>query len=194
MSRQVNTLGTAIAPAAAQALLPTAALVGNPRTGSRTLTVARHVVDLIHEDLRAHGVPLAVPDLVDLADIGPELARWEDESPRVRVATAAVRAARLLVVASPTFKASYAGLLKLFLDRLPRQALAGVTAVPVMTAASSAHAFAVDTCLRPVLVELGATVPVSGLTVLEADFGSVEAVVRRWRAAATPVLAAVLTR
>ena len=37
-----------------------------------------------------------------------------------------------MVVASPTYKATYAGLLKLFLDRLGGESLAGVTAVPLM--------------------------------------------------------------
>jgi FMN reductase len=55
---------------------------------------------------------------------------------------ARVAASRLLVVASPTYKATCTGLLKAFLDRFPHQGLAGVTAVPLMLGASHAHALA----------------------------------------------------
>lgn len=172
--------------------LPVSVLVGNPRRGSRTLDIATRVGAMLHGDLLDSGVPLGEPGLVDLSAIGPDLARWESSPPAADAATATVCASRLLVVASPTLKASYSGLLKLFLDRLPRRALTGVVCVPVMTAASPAHTFAVDACLRPLLVELGATVPVQGLTVLEADFGALDEAVARWRAAATPILSAVL--
>ena len=46
-----------------------------------------------------------------------------------------VSSADLLVVAQPTYKATYTGLLKLFLDQLPGDGLRGVTAVPLMLGA-----------------------------------------------------------
>lgn len=169
----------------------TTILVGNPRRASRTLDVACRVAAQLRHDLDAAGLPLTDPGLVDLSLLGPALGDWGTTRPEVGAASRSVCRSRLLLVASPTFKASYAGLLKVFFDQLPRRALAGVVAVPVMTAASVAHAFAVDHCLRPVLVELGAAVPVPGLTVLEAEFDSAEPL-RRWSAASTPVLSAVL--
>jgi FMN reductase len=183
--------GTAL-PAARRATVASAVLVGNPRPGSRTLAVARQVGKLLHEDIRAAGAPLAGGEVVDLAPLAADLAAWECTSPALRAADATVCGSSLLLVASPTFKAAYSGLLKLYLDRLPRHALRGVVVVPLMTAASAAHAFAVDACLRPVLVEMGATVPVSGLTVLESQFGSLDATTGAWRASVAPVLAAVL--
>ena len=73
------------------------------------------------------------------------------------------------MVASPTYKATYTGLLKLFLDQIGADELAGVVTVPVMVGAGAAHALAVETHLRPVLVELGATMPTRGLYLQEAD-------------------------
>lgn len=181
------------APAGPVAPLAASVLVGNPKAASRTLGVACRVAGYLCDDLRATGLPLADPEAVDLSSLARELADWDAVGPPVEHARQAVCGARLLVVASPTFKAAYSGLLKVFLDGLPRRALDGVVAVPVMTAASPAHAFAVDTCLRPVLVELGATVPVPGLTVLESEFDSLPAAVDRWRASSAPVLAAVLS-
>lgn len=80
-----------------------------------------------------------------------------------------VRAARLLVVATPTYKGTYTGLLKIFLDRFGHRELAGVVAVPVAIAASEAHRLSVGTALTDLLVELGATVPARPLAVLEPD-------------------------
>jgi FMN reductase len=104
--------------------------------------------------------------IVDLAELGPELFTG---SPRVDDALATVVGADLLIVASPTYKATYTGLLKVFLDRLPARALAGRAALPLMVTGSAAHALAVEVHLRPLLVELGATVPTPGLALTEAE-------------------------
>jgi FMN reductase len=69
----------------------------------------------------------------------------------------------IVIVASPTYKAAYTGLLKAFLDRCDHNGLAGVTAIPVMTGGSPAHSLAPDMTLRPLLVELGASVPTRSL-------------------------------
>jgi FMN reductase len=74
-----------------------------------------------------------------------------------------------VVVASPTYKATYTGLLKAFLDRFPHQGLGGVTAVPLMLGGSPAHTLAIEHGLRPLLVELGASVPTGGLYVLDSE-------------------------
>jgi len=101
---------------------------------------------------------------------------------------AAVRAARLLIVASPTYKATYTGLLKAFFDLLPGPALAGVTAVPVMTMGGPRHALAADLHLRPLLLELGANTPTAALVVLEEELPALDEVVRGWAGTAAPLL------
>jgi len=75
----------------------------------------------------------------------------------------------VVVVASPTYKATYTGLLKAFLDRFPHQGLGGVTAIPLMLGASPVHSLATEHGLRPLLVELGASVPTRGLYVLDSE-------------------------
>ena len=85
----------------------TAVVVGNPKPGSRTLAAATTVV---------RGLTDTEPDLVvDLATLGAALLDWQD--PAVAALVDEVGAADLVVVASPTYKATYTGLLKLFLDR-----------------------------------------------------------------------------
>ena len=71
------------------------------------------------------------------------------------------------MVASPTYKATYTGLLKLFLDQIGTGDLAGVVAVPLMLGAGPGHALAPDLLLKPVLVELGATTPTQGLYLID---------------------------
>lgn len=141
-------------------------LSGNPRTGSRTRTLAVGVgAELAHRD------GAASPTVVDLAEYGPQLLVPDDV--RVAGGLAAVRSARLLVVGTPTYKGSYTGLLKVFLDRLPHQGLAGVVAVPVTVGATAQQAAQSERHLRGLLAELGAQV-CPGLAVTESSAGDPE--------------------
>jgi FMN reductase len=158
-----------------------AVVVGNPKPRSRTHAAAVHLATEI-----AGSAPALV---VDLADLGAGLLDWSDTS--VDVVLSEVRAADLVVVASPTYKATYTGLLKLFLDRFPPAGLRQVVAVPLMLGASPAHALAPELTLRPVLTELGAIVPVPGAYVLDGSYDD-PAAYADWLVAARPVLASLL--
>jgi FMN reductase len=137
-----------------------AVVVGNPKPASRTLDAAVLVATSLT------GNP---PDLVvDVVTLGPGLLGWGD--PKVADAVAGVRAASLVVVASPTYKASFTGVVKLFLDQLPADGLAGIVAVPMMLGAGPAHAMAPELALKPVLVELGATCPTRALYLLDSMY------------------------
>lgn len=141
-----------------------AVVVGNPKPSSRTLDAATRVAE------RLGGCPPKV--VIDVVDLGSRLVGWGDQT--VAEAVAAVRQSRAVVVASPTYKASYTGLLKLFLDHFPSGGLAGVIAFPVMLGGAWQHALAPEVFLKPVLVELGAICPVRGLYLLETDYESPE--------------------
>jgi len=135
-------------------------VVGNPKPRSRTYQAAVLVAE------KLAGKP---PDLVvDLVDFGAGLLDGAD--PDVSTALAGVQSSSMVVVASPTYKATYTGLLKLFLDRIGTGALSGATAVPLMLGGDMRHSLAPEVFLKPVLVELGASCPTSGLFLPEADF------------------------
>lgn len=135
-------------------------LVGNPKAGSRTLDAAGLVCE---------GLSGAPPDdVIDVIELGPGLLGWGD--PTCADAVERVMDASLLVVASPTFKATYTGVLKLFLDQLPADGLRGTVAVPVMMGAGPSHALAPELLLKPVLVELGATCPTRGLYLIDRTY------------------------
>jgi FMN reductase len=139
-----------------------AVVCGNPRAKSRTLEAALFVAERLTSQ---------APDLVlDLVDIGPHLLGWGD--PVATAAVQAVQACDVAIVASPTYKGAYTGLLKLFLDQVPTDGLAGLVAFPLMLGAAPGHAMAPDLLLKPVLVELGAACPARGLYLLETDYTS----------------------
>ncbi len=163
-----------------------AVVTGNPKPASRTHGVALAVADALAAALEPN-TPNAEPHLaVDLAEHASSLFDWSDaELSRL---TAEVAAAGLAVFASPTYKAAYTGMLKAFLDRYGNNGLAGTVAVPVMTGGWPGHLLAVEVHLRPVLVELGATVPARGLYVTEPEFGNLDAVLARWAEGAVPLI------
>jgi FMN reductase len=138
----------------------TAVVVGNPKPDSRTLAAATTL---------AAALAGREPDLVvDLALVAPRLLDWSD--PEVSRLVAEVGAADLVVVASPTYKGAYTGLLKLFLDRFAGgTGLQGV-AVPLMLGAGPGHALAPELTLRPLLTELGGTVPGRALYLLDTAY------------------------
>ena len=156
------------------------AVIGNPRAGGRTTTTALAVAERI-ATLDGSGV-----ETIELADHADRLFTWGD--PDVEALTARVAQADAAVVACPTYKASFTGLLKAFLDRYGNDGLAGVIAVPVMLGAAPIHALAVETQLRPVLVELGASVPTRGLFIVDSRMDELDGVVDEWWAAAEPIL------
>jgi FMN reductase len=158
-------------------------VVGNPKPGSRTLALAQRVAALAG---MATGLGDAPTTTVDLARLGPQL--FDRSSPDVQEAVDRIRSCALVVVASPTYKASYTGLLKSFLDWFGTADLAGVAVVPVMTGAGAQHALAVEVHLRPVLVELGATLPTRGIYVTEAELPETDLVIETWLHTAGPQL------
>jgi FMN reductase len=140
--------------------MKTVVVVGNPKPASRTADAATRL---------AKRLGAGKVDLIDIVTLGSGLLGWGD--PQVAEAKATVQASDLVIVASPTFKATYSGILKLFLDQFDTgTGLRGVVAVPLMLGAGQAHALAPELLLKPVLVELGATCPTPGFYQLESDY------------------------
>lgn len=158
-----------------------AVVVGNPRPASRTFNAATYV---------ARALTGREPDLtVDLATLGPALLDWAD--PDVANLVSEVGAADLAVVASPTYKGTYTGLLKLFLDRFAGGSGLRGLAVPLLVGAAAHHHLAAELTLRPVLTEIGATVPGRGLFIIDRSHDD-PAAYADWLAATRPVVATFL--
>lgn len=160
-----------------------AVVVGNPKPKSRTLEAGL---------LAARGLIGGAPDLVlDLADLGAGLLEWGNED--VEQAVAAVSRADVVLFASPTYKATYTGLLKLFLDQIPYDGLQGVIGLPLMLGAAANHALAPELTLKPVLVELGATCPAPALYLLDSNYTE-DPALEMWIERTAPLLRAIASR
>jgi FMN reductase len=139
-------------------------VIGNPRTGSRTSAVATAVADAVRG---AVDVDVRTIELADAIAVSFDGSSVQPRSPQPD-AIEAVRNARLLIVATPSYKGSYTGLLKLFFDQLPHQALADITTVPVAIAGSPTHLRTTTADLIRLVTELGASVPAT-VELLEAE-------------------------
>jgi FMN reductase len=149
-----------------------AIIVGNPKTKSRT----RHAAELLAAELGAEA------SVLEVAELGPGLLDFGAQG--VAEAVAWAQQADLVIAASPTYKGTYTGLLKLFLDQFATATgLAGQVGIPLMLGGGPGHALAPELSLKPVLVELGAICPAQGLYQLDSrytDDGTREQWVERW--------------
>lgn len=157
-----------------------AVIVGNPKPQSRTRDAAERLAAALG----------ASATTIEVSELGAGLLGFGD--PVVAEAVATVQGADLVIAASPTFKGTYTGLLKLFLDQFATATgLAGQVAVPLMLGAGPAHALAPELTLKPVLVELGAICPAQGLYQLDSRYAE-EGALDTWVDAWAPAIHASL--
>jgi FMN reductase len=117
----------------------------------RRMTDEGHQVDLLNlRTLPAQ--PLLLADTTD---------------PFIIDAAQRLAAADAVILGTPVYKASYSGLLKVWLDSLDQFAFAGKTVLPVATGGSMANVLALDYALRPVLAAMGANHVVQGHFILD---------------------------
>ncbi|MFC0440034.1 NADPH-dependent FMN reductase [Kutzneria buriramensis] len=124
------------------------AISGSPSELSKTNRVAEHVLAALAGD----GAEVAHIRLRDLPAV--PLLHGDSGHPAIASALATLEKADGVVLATPTYKAAYSGLLKAFLDLLPQFALSGKAVLPLATGGSVAHVLALDYGLRPVLQSL----------------------------------------
>jgi len=156
-------------------------VVGNPRAGSRTAAAAASVAELLASEL---GTPYRLDELVDLVTLAPAIFSNDQTGAEAQAAlenaVELVSSASVIVFATPVYKGSYTGLLKSFLDVLRPSALAGAVVVPVTVSAAPSHKLLADQHLRPVLAELGASLPVPGVILEERDLEDLQVVLSSW--------------
>jgi FMN reductase len=149
---------------------------GHPRPGSRTLQLAK-AVGKQFAARRGDGTYV----IVDVAELGPSLLMPADGA--TGEALLEVQDAALLIVATPTYRGTYSGALKVLLDQLPANALAGVVAIPVVTAEVQDQADAAEAFLARLLSELGADVVDFGLTAIGAELSDPTSIADQYTAA-----------
>ena len=121
--------------------------------------------DLVARELRADGwtaLPLRLRELPAAALLSADL-----QDAALAEAVQMVSEASGIVLATPVFKASFSGLLKVFLDVLPQFGFAGKVVLPLATGGSLAHVLALDYGLRPVVQSMNPAHIVQSFFVLD---------------------------
>jgi FMN reductase len=111
----------------------------------------------------------------DLLDAGPTLgstyARSDAQGSLDRVLSE-IEQSSALIVGSPVYKASYAGLLKHLFDVLDMNALKGRPVIVAATGKAPQHALMVDHQLRPLFAFFQSNVVPTGVFVTDADYSA----------------------
>ena len=127
-------------------------LSGSLSAPSRTRALVEAVVGEISRQTGLRG------PIIDLAELAADLGRSLGTfvlPPAIEEAHARLRAADLIVIGVPVYKASYPGAFKHFLDLLDPKALEGKSAILVATGGSDQHALILEHQLRALTSYLG---------------------------------------
>jgi FMN reductase len=139
-------------------------IAGSPSYPSRSSAV----LDIIRNHFESRQF---TTDSIQVRALPAEALLWGQlDDPAIQQAIQTIAVARIVVVATPVYKAAYTGLLKTFLDVLPQSALVDKIVFPIATGGSAAHLLAIDYALKPVLSALGAQHILNGLYIQDAQF------------------------
>lgn len=125
-------------------------IAGSPTSPSRSSAL----LEAVGQRLEGRGARIERIAVRDLPAQPLLHADWSH--PAVERVIAQVAEARVVVIATPVYKAAYSGVLKVLLDLLAQDALKGKTVLPLATGGSPHHMLALDYALRPVLQALAA--------------------------------------
>ncbi|HEV8380139.1 MAG TPA: NAD(P)H-dependent oxidoreductase [Gemmatimonadales bacterium] len=143
---------------------PVIGLSGSPNTNSRSRALLERTLAALE---RQGTGPSRLIDLAQLSSDGL-LGRRKDSD--VADAIQSVLDAVIIVVSTPIYRATYSGLLKVFFDLLPQDALTRKVAIAIATGGAPGHLLAVDHGLRPLLASVGALVLATGVYGTDAQF------------------------
>lgn len=127
--------------------LKAVAVSGSPRSPSKSKSLAELALGMLGERGWA-------TQLIDLAELPAEALLARGTAPELDAAIAAVGQARIVIAATPTYRALYTGLLKMFFDLMPPSHLAGKVCLPIQTGIAPQHALAIEYGLRPLFASL----------------------------------------
>ena len=137
---------------------------GSPSAQARSRIIVAEVVRQVAERTGYRS------EVIDVNELSAEALLGRQRDPHVDAKVALVGAARVVVIGTPVYRASYTGLLKVFFDVFPQGALRGSVVGLVATGAGSAHALVLDHALRPLVASLGGLSAANGLYVTDGQF------------------------
>lgn len=127
------------------------AISGSPSRQSKTARLIDHAA----ARLAAQDIETQRFSVHDFA--AEELLYGNFAADSVKAFQQAVARADGVLIATPVYKAAYAGALKVLLDLIPEGGLAGKPVLPLVSGGSPGHLLAVDYTLKPVLASLKAS-------------------------------------
>lgn len=134
-------------------------LSGGVGAPSSTTTVVRLVLDAAAAQLRERGVDDVEVSVVEVRDVAVAAASETVgglREPHLDAALRALEGADALVVASPVFRGSYAGVFKALLDLLEPGSLRGIPTALAATSGTVRHTLVTEHAMRPLLSYFGA--------------------------------------
>jgi FMN reductase len=141
------------------------AISGSPSRGSKSRRLLAYAL------ARCGDAGLATT-LIDLCELPADDLLGRTKSAPTIDALSTVGGARIVIVGTPVYRASYSGMLKVFFDLFTMDALEGKIAVPIATGGGLAHQLVIDHALRPLLASVGAQVVATGIYATDAQFGA----------------------
>ncbi|MGL4818620.1 MAG: NADPH-dependent FMN reductase [Bacilli bacterium] len=124
---------------------------GAPNTGSRL----NGLTQWIETSLNSKGVSVETTFVHALP--ANDLLGLHFESEAIVEANRRVETADGIIIATPVYKGTYAGILKTYLDLLPQKALEGKIVLPIAIGGTYGHLLSLEYGLKPLLALLGST-------------------------------------
>lgn len=138
------------------------AISGSPRAPSKSKTLAELT-------LRALERAGCTTGMVDVSGLPAEALLARAGAAEIDAAIAEVGRARIVIAATPTYRALYTGALKCLFDLMPPAHLAGKICVPIQTGLAPQHFLSVEYGLRPLFSSLDG-LPIAGLYAMDDQF------------------------
>ncbi len=136
---------------------------GSPSSASSSRRLVEHALALLSD----RGWET---DLIDLSALPADALLSRGEDPAVSEAVDRVAGARILVIGTPVYRATYTALLKTIFDLMPQDHLAGKVAVLIATGFAAEHMLAIDHGLRPLVASLAGVSAATGIYATPGDF------------------------
>ena len=127
------------------------AISGSPSRQSKTARLIDHAV------LRLNQLDIETSRFSVYDFAAEELLYGNFAAESVKAFQQAVARADGVLIATPVYKAAYAGAMKVLLDLIPEGGLAGKPVLPLVSGGSPGHLLAVDYTIKPVLASLKAS-------------------------------------
>ena len=127
------------------------AVLGSPIPNSSS----KKITQLVLDSLESKGWKTYI---IELSELPSDALLLRSKSDIVDSALNSVEAADLVILATPTYRATYTGLMKVFFDQFPQDALQGKLALPIQTGGSADHSLTIEYGMSPMVRSLGALV------------------------------------